>query len=263
MATRVVVSWVINRANHLNSLFFIPSQIIDQYCLLPLGFSWWALLGLHHLITMGCTALNMSMANIELLSIEAVGWSMVWIRWKMTHWQRWGQHQVVLGSCFISSSALSFCEAPGELLLSLDYEFLCILSWVLSASGKFRLGVHKVGRLCYNGVWLLVGASWYYCGRNREGGRALGWQKAGMQAAQFALWKSNCSFKAWNCWGFFFLSFFGDKDSCWWVLSSRCSWLDPLQVLDGCSICVLQALALNSFEMVTAQSLVFLHWCDR
>lgn len=115
------------------------------------------------------------MANVELLSTEAAGWFMAWIRWKVKHWQRRGQHQVVLGSCFISSSALPLCEAPGELLPSLDYEFLCSLSPVLSASGKFRLGVHEVrevGPLCYNRFQLLADASWYYCGRNIEGGRA-------------------------------------------------------------------------------------------
>lgn len=211
---------------------------------------------------MSCTALNMNMANVKLLSTEAAGWSMGWIRWKGNHWQGWSQHQVVLGSCFVSNSTLSLCEAPGELLPYLDYEFFATLSYRLSVSGKFGLRVHEVrevGPLCHNGVWLLVGASWYYCGRNSEGGRGLGSQKAGMQVAEFSLWKSNCSFKAWNYLGGF-LSFFLSletrtlaAESC---LPDCRSWMAA--VFGFC-----QTLAINNFEMLTAQSLAFLHWWDR
>lgn len=130
-----------------------------------LHFSWWALLDLHYLITLGCTTLNMSMANVELLSTEEAAWSVARIRWKVNLWQSWGQHLEVLGLCFISSSALLLCESPGELLLSLNCLFASF------PSGKF--------------IYL-----------------------------------------------------FGHQDSCWWVLSSRCSWLDPQQVLDVCSICI-------------------------
>lgn len=123
----------------------------------------------------------------------------------------------------------------GAVPVSWQWVYLCPFLGILSLRNIWTSGSWNRGSW-FSSVQecLTVGASQYCCSKKSEGGRSLVDKKLVYRQTNFCLWESNHNFKAWIFNLFFF--WFADKDSYWCVSPSWCSWLDPLQVLDGCSI---------------------------
>lgn len=157
---------------------------------MSLHFSWWAFLDLHHLITVGCTTLNMSVANVELLSTEAAACSVPWIRWKVNIWQSWGQHLEVFGlssSPAQPSSSVELLESCYDLwtvcLHPFPQENLLIYLDISTPAGEScppdvldlihsRSWMSAVFGFC----WILTLNSFKICNSTKPGIFALVWQ---------------------------------------------------------------------------------------